>query len=297
MERENGFQNPEQGTSRLMGSMGRKPINPEALNSPAGGYSSGGATPAAGGYSSGGATPADGGYSGGGATPVAGGYSGGGMTPVNSGYTSSGVAAGATPNSNATPVGGAYVEPNSPSGGYVEPSRPSGGYVNSTPSGGYVNSTPGGGYGGGGYGGGGYGGGSYSGAPRFYLDTSRSLLKYILLSLVTCGIYGIIVMSSISTDINTIASKHDGKRTMHYCLLYFLVNYVTCGIGSLVWYHNLSSRMGDELRRRGIDYSFSAADFWLWCILGSFIIVGPFVFCHKQLKAMNLLCEHYNIHG
>lgn len=49
------------------------------------------------------------------------------------------------------------------------------------------------------------------------LQTNRSLTKYILLGLITLGIYDIVVMTKISNDINTIASKHDGRHTMNFC--------------------------------------------------------------------------------
>ena len=67
------------------------------------------------------------------------------------------------------------------------------------------------------------------------LKTNRGMIKYFLLSLITFGIYGLVVLSSVSTDINTIASRYDGKRTMHYCLLFFIVSWLTLGIGVLVW--------------------------------------------------------------
>lgn len=133
--------------------------------------------------------------------------------------------------------------------------------------------------------------------PVGQLDVNRSLLKYILLSIVTLGIYAIVKMSAITNDINIIASRYDGKKTMHYCLLFFVITPLTCGIGSLVWSHKLCNRIGGELKRRGIDYSFSASDFWLWCILGSLILVGPFVYIYKMFKSMNLLSENYNNYG
>lgn len=43
--------------------------------------------------------------------------------------------------------------------------------------------------------------------------------------------------------------------------------------------------------------SFDASSYWLWGILGSLIIVGPFVYIHKLFHAMNLLSENYNIKG
>ena len=55
--------------------------------------------------------------------------------------------------------------------------------------------------------------------------------------------------------------------------------------------------MGAELKRRQIDYNFGAADFWLWCILGCLILIGPFVYIHKRMKAMNLINADYNEKG
>jgi len=134
-------------------------------------------------------------------------------------------------------------------------------------------------------------------APAAQLKTNRGLLKYILLSIITFGIYGLVVMSNISTDINVIAGKYDGKKTMHYCLVVFIFAGLTLGIVPIVWTHRISNRIGDELKRRGIDYDFSAATFWLWGVLGSLIIVGPFIYMYRFFKSMNLLCENYNVNG
>lgn len=128
-------------------------------------------------------------------------------------------------------------------------------------------------------------------------STKRGLIKYILLSAITLGIYGIVAMSSVSTDINVIASRYDGKKTMHFCLLAFIFSWLTLGIAPIVWYHNISARIGNELRRRGIAYSFGAGSFWGWNVLGAFIGIGPLVYVHKLFKAMNLLSADYNVKG
>ena len=130
------------------------------------------------------------------------------------------------------------------------------------------------------------------------MKTNRGMLKAILLSIITFGIYGIVFYSNISTDINIIATRYDGKKTMHYCLLFFLVAPITCGIGAIVWSHRLCARIGNELRRRGIAYSFGAGSFWGWGVFGSLLCgVGSFVFLHKLCKSMNLLCADYNARG
>ena len=134
-------------------------------------------------------------------------------------------------------------------------------------------------------------------APVGQLKTNKGLAKFILLSILTLGIYGLVVMSAVSTDINVAASRYDGKKTMHFCLLAFIVGPITLGIAYIVWYHNISNRIGNELRRRGIAYNFSAADYWLWNVLGSLIAIGPLVYTHKLFKATNLICADYNTKG
>lgn len=133
--------------------------------------------------------------------------------------------------------------------------------------------------------------------PAVKLPDNRNLLEFFLLSCVTFGIYGIVVLSQISREINTVASKYDGKETMHYCWAVFLFAPLTFGLFYLVWFHMLSARISDELKRRNIDYEFGAKTFWLWGVLGAFIIAGPFVYLDKLLNSMNLLAADYNAKG
>ena len=133
--------------------------------------------------------------------------------------------------------------------------------------------------------------------PAIQLKTNRGLIRLLLLSLITFGIYAIVYYTVMSEDINTIASRHDGKKTMHYCLLFFIIAPITLGIGAIVWMHRLCNRIGGELLRRNLPYSFSAGSFWLWNTVGALILVGPFVFLHKLSKAMNMVCADYNQNG
>ena len=126
------------------------------------------------------------------------------------------------------------------------------------------------------------------------LNTNRSLIKFILLNLITFGIYGLLAMSYISIDINLITSKYDRKHTTHFLLMAFVFSWLTLGIAPFVWYHKLSSRIGYELLRRRIPYRFGAGSFWGWNILGALIGIGPLVYTHKLFTAMNLLSQSYN---
>lgn len=129
------------------------------------------------------------------------------------------------------------------------------------------------------------------------LKTNRSLLRCILLSFVTFGIYSLVFYSALGEDLNIVASKRDGKKTMHYCLLTFIIAPITLYIGAVVWFHKISNRIGDEARARGINTNFSAGSFWLWNTLGVLIVVGPLIYVHQLCKTMNAICEDYNAKG
>ncbi|MBQ1186567.1 MAG: DUF4234 domain-containing protein [Clostridia bacterium] len=126
------------------------------------------------------------------------------------------------------------------------------------------------------------------------LKTNRGLLKCILLSFLTFGIYGIVVMSEVSDTVNFVATRFDGKKTMHFCLMTFVFSWLTFGVAPFVWFHRISARIGNVLKVRNIPYSFGAGSFWGWYILGSLIGVGPFIYTHKLFKAMNLMCADFN---
>lgn len=133
--------------------------------------------------------------------------------------------------------------------------------------------------------------------PVLQLRTNRGLAKYWLLGAITFGIYPLVVESHISEELNLVVTPHDGRTTMHFCLIFFIFSWLTLNIAPIVWLHRTSDRMGNELKRRGIDYAFGASDFWLWGVLGSLIIIGPFVYVHKRMKAMNLINADYNEKG
>lgn len=129
------------------------------------------------------------------------------------------------------------------------------------------------------------------------LPIHRSLSKMILFGLLTLGIYNIVIVTKISREINIVASPHDGRKTMNALWIIFLLCPLTGGLAAIFWMNYLCERIGKELKRREIPYSFSEADFWLWNVLGALIWVGPFVFVHKWMHAMNLMNADYNQKG
>lgn len=127
------------------------------------------------------------------------------------------------------------------------------------------------------------------------LTTNRGLLLYIVFTIITLGIYPLVAFTLISNEVNKVC--RDGKSTMQFWIVW-LLSLITFGIPMLVWYHRISNRIGNELKRRNINYSFSSMTFWGWYVLGTLLFgIGPFVFIHKFLKASNQINADYNQKG
>lgn len=164
-----------------------------------------------------------------------------------------------------------------------------------------------------------------SAAPKIQLPVKRSLVKMIFFSILTLGIYPLVIYSRLVTELNIAASRYDGKRTLSFFGMLMLAP-LTLGILPLIWYHKLCGRIGCELQRRNILYTFGARDFWLWNMLLSLLCaaavgclilifgtqdwivlicsllsvgsaIGPFIFVHKLMKATNLLNMDFNLNG
>lgn len=125
------------------------------------------------------------------------------------------------------------------------------------------------------------------------LKTNRNMWTFMVLNLLTLGIYGVIFFIPFSFDLDKIAPRRDGTKTMNYLTAY-IISWLTFSIAIMVWHYQIAERIEEALAKRKIDYDFGTGTFWSWYVFGSFILVGPFVYMYKLCKAMNLLCAHYN---
>lgn len=120
----------------------------------------------------------------------------------------------------------------------------------------------------------------------------RSLVKYILLNLITLGIYGIVVFCQMGNDVNKIC-EGDNKAQMPY-ILALLLGLVTLGIYPIYWVYKAMNRLNDNAYRYGIRAEYSGSDYLLWMILGAWIFIGPFVAIHHYMKNLNLFSIVYD---
>lgn len=126
--------------------------------------------------------------------------------------------------------------------------------------------------------------------------TNRGLLKYILLNLVTCGIYSYIFMYGLANDANEVC-EGDGEKTGGL-LAYILLNLVTCNIYHYVWWYKFCNRMAANGPRYGVSIQENGTTYLLWTLVGLFLCgVGPFIALYQALRNMNALCAAYNRHN
>lgn len=133
---------------------------------------------------------------------------------------------------------------------------------------------------------------SYEAAPG-PLATDRSLFTYILLNLITCGIYGWYFLYCMARDVN-IACDGDGETTPGLGKL-ILLSLLTFGIYGYYWYYKLGNRLSANAPRYGMTFQENGASVIIWCVVGYLICgFGTWVAMHILIKNTNAICQAYN---
>ena len=132
-------------------------------------------------------------------------------------------------------------------------------------------------------------GGGYTGP----LKTDRSLVLYILLGFLTCGIYQLYVFYTIMRDVN-VACDGDGRHTPGL-LEFILFGILTCGIYDLYWFYSVGNRLADNAPRYGLRFQENGTTLLLWMLIGSLLcFIGSYVGIYFLLNNVNAICNAYN---
>lgn len=125
------------------------------------------------------------------------------------------------------------------------------------------------------------------------LSTNRSLISYILLSFITCGIYGFYFIYKLAQDVN-IACADDGSRTPGLAT-YIILSFITCGFYSFYWEYKIGNRIAQNAPRYGLVVSENGTSILMWRIFGMLLCgIGSFVGLHILIKNANTICAAYN---
>ncbi len=92
----------------------------------------------------------------------------------------------------------------------------------------------------------------------------RNIALFIILSIVTCGIFYWYWIAVLNNDINQLASNEDTSGGM-----VVLLSIVTCGIYFLFWQYKMGERIDTIKTRNGVNSSYSGSGI-LYLLLGLF---------------------------
>lgn len=98
--------------------------------------------------------------------------------------------------------------------------------------------------------------------------TSRNIVTCIVLSIITCGIYGIYWMVVMNDDSKKAANDPNGATGATFVLLCLF----TCGIYSIYWYFNMGKRMQTAMQNAGLQAEDRSIMFLILTLVGLGIV-------------------------
>ncbi len=107
----------------------------------------------------------------------------------------------------------------------------------------------------------------------------RSIATAIILTLITCGIYGIYWFIVLTNDVGRLSGDHDFTGGKH-----FLLTLVTCGIWSFIWAYQAGKHLEEAQRQRGLH----ATDNSVLYIILTFFGLGIVTYALVQLDVNKL---------
>lgn len=126
------------------------------------------------------------------------------------------------------------------------------------------------------------------------VKTDRSLAMYILLSIITCGIYGYFFVYDLAQDTNEMC-EGDGENTAGL-LIYIILSTLTCGLYSMYWMYKIQNRLHATGPRHGIPVAETGTTVLLWYLVGSLLCgIGSFVAMNIVITSANKVGTAYNM--
>ncbi|MFC0213078.1 DUF4234 domain-containing protein [Paenibacillus chartarius] len=102
--------------------------------------------------------------------------------------------------------------------------------------------------------------------------TQRNIALAIVLTLVTCGLYGIYWFIVLTNDVGRLSGDSSFTGGKH-----FLLSLVTCGIWSFVWAYQIGKQVEQAQRLRGIAGSDNSVLYLLLTLFGVGIVTFALV--------------------
>ena len=125
------------------------------------------------------------------------------------------------------------------------------------------------------------------------MKTDRGLLKYLVFTILTLGIYSFYFIYKMAQDMNVMCSN-DREKTGGL-LAFLLLSFLTLGIYTIYWWYKVAERVYLNAPYYGITVTEKGSSYLLWWILGLFTFgIGSLVGTHIVIKNVNYLAAAYN---
>ena len=128
----------------------------------------------------------------------------------------------------------------------------------------------------------------------------RNIAVCIILSIVTCGIYGIYWFIVLSNDTNTVSNAENATSGG----VAFVLSLITCNIYGLYWAYKQGEKIDKAKIDRGIPSSNSGVIYLILCFVGLGIVAEalmqneiPDSLAERQIVRDLLLCRLLEVQG
>ncbi len=125
------------------------------------------------------------------------------------------------------------------------------------------------------------------------IKTNRNILLYIVLSIITLGIYSYYFVYKLAQDIN-IMCANDGEKTGGL-VAFILLSFVTCGIYEVYWMYKIANRLYNNAPSYGLRFNENGTTILLWYVVGLLLcFLGPIIAMYFIVRNTNAMASAYN---
>lgn len=121
----------------------------------------------------------------------------------------------------------------------------------------------------------------------------RSFMAFIILNLLTCGLYSLFFWYNWNEDVNRIC-EGDGQEMPNYIVVW-LLGMLTCGIYVYYWMYKQGNRLQSNAGRYGIWIQENGSGFLVWALLGLVTCeLSIWYSYYLMISAVNKIAPAYN---
>ena len=125
-----------------------------------------------------------------------------------------------------------------------------------------------------------------------HMETDRSIVTVVLLSMITCGIYGFYFVYKCAQDMNTMCDDDEETGGL---AVYILLSMVTCGLYGIYWEYKLANRLQKNAPAYGMQFEENGTTVIMWRVIGMLLcVIASYYGMYIWINNLNRLSAAYN---